>query len=433
MTEIQSTPTPDSPFPYVAHPALNTSLTDEIRSQSQKVYEESRVWSKETRRSEAWKYLPFGESVASEYQDGQYPQDFRWDHIQDPEIGTLTLYTVNGHLCLDKLPKTLPKGIHLFAQSDPHFDHFNLVSDQADPLHPLHALNRAKAHDGWVIYIEPFTRDLPPIWIEHLFSMQTQPIIAHPRLFIYGGQGSVFSVTETFIDHTITDQSCVNALSEIHLEKECNLTYTKVQNQNLNTSHLGTHLFHLEENARCEGIFFNLGSKLTRLDLDAHLKGSNTNLDLKGLFTGSERQVLDQHLTLSHHAPYCHSNQHFKGILNHKAQGIFTGKVYVAPGACGTLAHQNNPNLILDHKARAMTRPQLEIYNDDVECSHGATVGQLDENALFYLKSRGLSHEVAVSMLTMAFASQIQENITSKRINEQCNQAIQRTLRKRGF
>ena len=419
----------ESPFPFEARSALNSSLDQSCRLASQAVYQDSQIWFPGKRRSEAWKYFPFSETVHQQYQEGQSSPEFDWSKAHPVSDEGFTLYTLNGYLCLDRLPSTLPQGLQIFAQSDPRFTQLEQHSDQSAPLHPLHALNRARSEDGWVIYIEPNTKDLPPLWIEHRSTPTDSPSIHHPRLFINGGEGSEFSITETFIDSNLSAYSLTNSVSEIHLGKACKLNYLKIQDQDAQTHHVGTHQFYLHESAWCEGIFLNLGSHLTRLDLDAHLQGEHAQIHLKGLFTGSNRQVLDQHLTLSHHVPNCESSQHFKGILNHKAQGIFTGKVYVAPGASNTLAHQNNPNLILDHKARVMTRPQLEIYNDDVECSHGATVGQLDENALFYLKSRGLSHEVAVSMLTTAFASQIQEYISSKPLQEYCHQAIHRTLK----
>jgi Fe-S cluster assembly protein SufD len=418
-----------SPFPFKAHSALNTSLNEDRRVHSQDLYLQSQIWDTQKRRSESWKYFPFSDVLKQEYQEGQKESHFDWDTHPALSDDALTLYTLNGHLCLDQLPSSLPKGIQVFAQSDPQFSKLKQKSDQSDALHPLHALNRARTQDGWVVYIEPGTKDCPSIWIEHRSSHKEQTSINHPRVFIYGSAQSEFSVVETFIDSNLSAQSITNSVSEVHLEQESKLTYLKIQNQDEQTYHVGTHQFYLAESAWCDGVFLNLGSHLTRLDLDAHLQGPHAQIHLKGLYTGSSRQILDQHLTLSHHAPQCESSQHFKGILNHKSQGIFTGKVYVAPGAHGTLAHQHNPNLILDHKARVMTRPQLEIYNDDVECSHGATVGQLDENALFYLKSRGLSHETAVIILTTAFASQIQEYIVSEALQDQCTQAIQRTLK----
>ena len=126
---------------------------------------------------------------------------------------------------------------------------------------------------------------------------------------------------------------------------------------------------------------------------------------------GTGNATLDQHLTLRHHAPHCRSSQCFKGILGHTSRGVFTGRVIVAEGAHQTLAEQNNPNLLLADSARAVTRPQLEIYNDDIECSHGATVGQLDEDAIFYLRTRGLSEAAALRALTSAFAGEVRTQV----------------------
>ena len=155
-----------------------------------------------------------------------------------------------------------------------------------------------------------------------------------------------------------------------------------------------------------------LGAKLCRNDLRVYLRGGGADSRLDGLYVGRKTQHIDNHTYIHHEVPHCRSAELYKGILDDQSHGVFNGVVYVHPGASQSDAQQGNHNLLLSERATIDTKPQLEIFNDDVKCAHGSTVGQLDPNSLFYLRSRGISQEQAERMLTNAFAGDVVEAIS---------------------
>ena len=240
--------------------------------------------------------------------------------------------------------------------------------------------------------------------------------------------GAQLSVTERFVAPSGEASALSAHVTELWAGAGASLSYLRSQATPSSHHHVGRVSMRALERAQLTGTFLNLGGALSRVEIEASLEGEGADVNLSGAFTGSGQQLLDQHLTLRHMSPNCTSAQRFKGLIGGSARGIFTGRVYVAEGASGTRAEQNNPNLLLTEGARAMSRPQLEIYNDDVECSHGATVGQLDERALFYLMSRGLSRARSERLLAEAFIGEVLSDLGDEELLAEAMAAIQRTL-----
>jgi Fe-S cluster assembly protein SufD len=393
------------------------------------------------KRSEAWKYTKLGDLL----------NEISFEESAQPAtMSTLTLpsaqgvnfiargVTLNGALGEVEGLDRLPQGVKLMRLSEEETS--PLIADVLGELaeeegQPMCALNTARFTDGWLIYAGPETRCDQPILIDHLCGGIDTSMVAHTRVLIVADVGSQLSVIERFISepsHRELDEgratTLSNSVTEISLNRDAQVNYTRIQDLELDHLHIGRVATRSAGHSHLIGHFYNLGARLARVELDSTLSEPEAEVHLSGLFTGCKSQHLDQHLTLRHLAPRCLSTQRFRGALGGNSRGIFTGKVYVAPGASGTRAEQNNPNLILSQGARAMTRPQLEIYNDDVECSHGATVGQLDEQRLFYLRARGLTHEVALQMLTAAFAAEVRNLLKDISLQKSVDRAIQRTL-----
>ena len=393
------------------------------------------------KRSEAWKYTKLGD-LLNEISFEEIDQKSTLSALSPPSAQGVNFVargvTLNGALGEVEGLDRLPQGVRLMRLSEEEAT--PLIADILGELaeeegQPMCALNTARFTDGWLIYASPEARCDQPILIDHLCGGADSPMVAHTRVVIVADVGSQLSLIERFISepsHAENDEVRATALSnsvtEISLNRDAQVTYTRIQDLELDHLHVGRVATRSAGHSHLTGHFYNLGARLARVELDATLSEPEAEGHLSGLFTGCQSQHLDQHLTLRHLAPRCLSTQRFRGVLGGTSRGIFTGKVYVASGASGTRAEQNNPNLILTQGARAMTRPQLEIYNDDVECSHGATVGQLDEQRLFYLRARGLTREVALQVLTAAFAAEVRNLLEDPSLQRYVDRAIQRTL-----
>jgi len=177
--------------------------------------------------------------------------------------------------------------------------------------------------------------------------------------------------------------------------------------------HIANQVVRVATDACFNGINFDLGSQLARNDLTVELHGERAHASLYGLFMANGNRHVDDHLRVDHRAPETTSRENYRGILNDAARGVFNGKIIVHPGADGTDAQMNNRNLLLSEKSEIDTKPELEIYTDDVKCSHGSTTGRLDNNALFYLRTRGVPENLAHIMLVSAFAQEIIDKVRS--------------------
>jgi Fe-S cluster assembly protein SufD len=189
------------------------------------------------------------------------------------------------------------------------------------------------------------------------------------------------------------------------------IDHYKVQRESLEAYHLATFQVHAERSSTPSSHSISIGGALVRNDVNALLAGEGVDCILNGLYLAEGRQLVDNHMRVEHAAPHCGSHELYKGILDGKARAVFNGLIHVVKGAQKTDAKQSNRNLLLSRDAIANSNPQLEIFADDVKCTHGSTVGQLDDDAVFYLRSRGIGEAAARSILTYAFASDIVERI----------------------
>lgn len=315
-----------------------------------------------------------------------------------------------------------------------------------DPLSDLHALYMK---EGEVLIVPAGERDAKVRIRREIPCGVEQRAISTASLWVYQEAESTLSLEESF--EGVSEQNdqapsvirgdkggITIAITHVLLNENAELRHVRAQletqysqeaqSQGVNRLHLGRVSSEVRERASYTLSTLNLGANIARLELDIALRGTRAKADLAGVYVGSSRAVLDQHLTLRHLQPDCHSSQRFRGVLGGQSRGVFTGRVIVSEGAHSTQAEQNNPNLLVSQGARAVTRPQLEIYNDDVECSHGATVGQLNEDALFYLRSRGLSEAAALRALTMAFVSEIRQQLKNEHLSHALDKSLARAL-----
>lgn len=272
--------------------------------------------------------------------------------------------------------------------------------------HPFAALNTACFQDAVIIRVFPNQEIEAPIHILiHHDANSAEPQACFPRILVCLESGSKATLVETY---TGGGRHCFTCgVVELLLERGAHLDYYKVQQEHEQTVHIVQAYARLAAEAALRTHIVSLGGGLVRNECDVSLVGQHGNCTLNGLYLARGRQHVDNHTEIDHVAPACTSYELYKGILTDHAHGVFHGKIYVHPGAQKTDAKQTNQALLLSDEAEVDSKPQLEIYADDVRCTHGATVGQLDNQQLFYLRTRGISMEQARSLLIYAFAEDI--------------------------
>lgn len=283
------------------------------------------------------------------------------------------------------------------------------------------ALNLAFA-DLKVIRIPKETSVAEPI--EFNFAADEGTAI-FPHVLIIAEAGSKATIVESYAS---TARSFTNSAVQVIVEDNANLTHYRVQKDVPEAFNVGTTEVSLGRGSRYDSTNINLGSALSRHDVDLKFTAEGGEAFVDGLYMLNGSQHHDTHSIIDHTVPNCISHQTYKGVLNDTSRGVFNGKVFVRENAHGTDAQQSNKNLLLSDTARVDTKPQLEIFNDDVKCSHGATVGQLEEEELFYLLARGLPRTLAKNLLTYGFAEQVINKIGIESIKSELDELVLRRL-----
>ncbi len=276
-----------------------------------------------------------------------------------------------------------------------------LASD--DHLPSLASLNAAFLSDLLHVRVAPGAQTDSLLQIVHVADSDSAAAV-QDRVLVEVGSGGRLTLIEHFL---ATGTVAVNAVTEMHCEPRAVCHYVRVQEADSSCQHIAAQSLRLAEDSRADVIEIALGAALARNDLHVELAGRGARADIHGLFNTSGCQHGDCHLRIDHHAVDSTSRASYRGIVSQRSRGVFNGKIIVHGGADGSDALLENRNLLLSRHAEIDTKPELEIYTDDVKCSHGATTGQLDENAVFYLRSRGVAESEARRMLMLAFVSVI--------------------------
>ncbi|WED42171.1 Fe-S cluster assembly protein SufD [Legionella cardiaca] len=309
-------------------------------------------------------------------------------------------------LGLDELAKQLPAGVLLQPLSHALTQHEDKLKPYFDKLvkheHGFHALNTALWHTGVVIYVPAGVSIEEPIVLSH---WQDKEQALHARHLIIMETGSQATIIEEYRGAEGTNYF-TNTITEVRTAPHAKLTHYKLQRESRTAYHIGQISVRQERNSQFDSHSLSLGGKLVRSDINLYLQEEGAKCLMNGIYAPTEGQHIDHHTIVHHLVPNCQSEQDYKGILAGRSRAVFNGKVIVAKNAQHTQAKQQNKNLLLSAQAEIDTKPQLEIFADDVVCTHGATVGQLDEDALFYLATRGINRQEASSYLIHAFAAE---------------------------
>ena len=306
----------------------------------------------------------------------------------------------------------------LAEQSDEHFAKY---ADYQD--HPFTALNTARSDDGALVIAD--ANAAIDGFVHLLYIGSGDEVWSHPRNLIIAGRGSQLAVVETYVGD---GRYFTNAVTEIVAEEGAVLDHYKVECESLQAYHVGTVQIHQERSSSVTAHSVAIGGALVRNEVNAALKGEGSSLALEGLFIGTGSQHLDNKTVIDHARPHCESLELYKGILDDNARGVFDGRIIVGVGAQKTVARQTNKNLLLSETAIVDSKPTLEIHNDDVKCNHGSTIGQLAEEPLFYLRSRGIGEEEARGMLIFAFASELVDRMKIEPVREAIRRAMFRQM-----
>jgi Fe-S cluster assembly protein SufD len=310
----------------------------------------------------------------------------------------------------------LPAGVTATSLAEAVARDLGPVSDHLggsglDGLGPFAALNTAFLADGAFVHVAAGTEMAQPLQLLFLATAEGAPVVAHPRTLIVAERSASIAVVEAYAGPEDA-RYWTNAVTEVVAGDGAQVEVGRVQREGRAAYHVATTHTRQGRDSTVRVHTVVLGGALTRHDLTAVLDGEGATCLLNGLYLMSGTQHVDHHTVIDHARPHAESHEYFNGVLDGRAHGVFNGRIVVRPGAQRTDSKQTNSNLLLSEEARADSQPQLEIYADDVKCTHGATLGPIDERALFYLESRGLDRATARGMLTYGFGAEVLDRMT---------------------
>ncbi|STX51966.1 ABC transporter permease [Legionella busanensis] len=374
-----------------------------------------------SRKNEEWKYTLLDSFLQQRFYSSLKLGSVNQNKAQDLLPLDYQLTICNGQIINNLQPfgQQLPKGMLVL----PLLEAINQHADKVKPYlaqllkheHGFHALNTAILQTGVFIYLPEGVCLTEPLVLAHWQNNQEQAV--YPRHLIVAESESQATIVETF-DGQKDQNYLTNVVTEIVLAQKAKLVHYKIQNESNAAFHIGHLAVKQATQSQFESHSISLGGRLVRSDISISLEEEQAQCLMNGLYLPGDNQHIDHHTTVYHHVPSCQSIQDYKGVLAGRSRAVFNGKVIVAKDAQHSEARQQNKNLLLSAQAEVDTKPQLEIFANDVVCTHGATVGQLDEDALFYMASRGISREEANRYLIQAFATENLNRIPHSAIKE---------------
>jgi len=377
-------------------------------------------------RDEEWKYTNISPLLKYNFKPSLEKQDVKQEQVNKylfDELEHSLLVFVNGHFDagLSRI-KHLPKGViagsiaGAIKEKSPVVEkHFGKYADYENQI--FTALSTAYTKDGAFIYVPDGKIVEEAIHILFLTTESDENILTQPRNLFVAGKNSQVRLIEHYASLG-ENIYFTNSVTEIFADENSIVDHVKLQEENKKSFHVARMEIDQEKNSNFSSHAISLGGDIARNDFNSRFNDEGGECMMNGLFLTDGTQLFDTHSLIDHAKPHCNSHEHYKGILDDKSRGVFNGKVIVRQDAQKTNAFQENNNIILSNDALINTKPQLEIFADDVKCSHGATIGQLDEEAMFYLKSRGIGEETSKSILIHAFASDVIKSIKIKAIKD---------------
>ncbi len=389
------------------------------------------------KKSERYKYTYLEPYFNKEYKFETIPLDFNFEidevfKCDVPNLETDVVLLVNGfYYHKNQINGTLPGNIWIGSLKKAFTEKPELlkrhIGKYATYDDGFIALNGALFFDGLVVYVPQNAQIEKPLQVINILLSEDN-LMVHQRNLIILDDNSSASIV--ICDHTLTDKNhLTNSVTEIFVGEGAKFNQTILQNEHNEATKISSTFVYQKSNSLVTNNVITLHGGIVRNNLKVVLDGEGAETKISGLYLTDKTQHVDNFVFINHAKPNCKSNQLFKGVLDDKSSGSFYGRVLVSRDSQKTMAYQKTSNLLLTEEAKMSARPQLEIYADDVKCSHGGTVGQLDQEALFYLRSRGIGKEEARLLLMFAFAHEIIENIDIRPLRERIDDLVNKRLR----
>ncbi len=409
-------------------------FVDELRHEAIEIFDKTGF---PTKKNEEWKYTNLAPLLKADYK--LFPeteeisigyQDVKKYFIHD--MDTYNIVFVNGVYSSYLSTTTHEEAdICVLSSAMNKMMHQPVIENYYGKIAPkeegMVSLNTAFFKDGAYIYVPNKVILSKPIQIIFFSTAQESEVMYHPRNLIVLGDNSQAHIIERH--QTLNEKAnLTNSVTEIHVGNNSELDYYKIQNDSTEASLIDNTFISQERDSRTNFSTFSFGGKLTRNNLNFVQNGENSNSMLNGITIIGGTQHVDHHTKVEHKFPHCESHELYKGIYDENSHGVFNGKVFVHPEAQKLNAFQQNNNVLLTDKAEIDTKPQLEIFADDVKCSHGCTVGQLDDSALFYMQQRGIPKKEAKALLLYAFAAEVLEHVQIPQIKLRITKLIAQKL-----
>ncbi len=390
-----------------------------------------------TRKTEHWKYNDVSSLTQKSYQPAQQtelsPADIKthWLHFEN----AIRCVFVNGKFSDELSSASLNDAVRVteFTQAtSSQVDYINQSFEHAQQNKNLFiSLNAALANDGLLIEIDKNANIEQPIYLLHIFTNNDEHQISNNHTLVYSASGSQAKLVEHFIslqnsssnkNHLSSQQTLIQLAANSHLD------HHRVSTGTENLQSISRVLCRLAAGSQLTSFYFSEGGLLDKTDIDIMHQGSNSSSQMTGIYLPSEQNNIDFHTCIEHQVPHCTSRETFRGIIADSAKATFNGKIHIFKDAQKSDAQLNNKNLLLTNTAEINTKPELEIYADDVVCAHGATIAKIDEKAVYYLKTRGINEMQAKKMLSIGFINELLQEIKIAELQEFLASLVQKTL-----
>jgi Fe-S cluster assembly protein SufD len=390
-----------------------------------------------TTRDEDWRFTPVMPIVQGSWQPAPPSSTVSREDLNPfifghPEWSTLVF--INGVLN-EKLSSigVLERGVRVGAIAEAHRSdgavlEAHLAGHAAIESSSFTALNTAHFRDGGFVHVAPNTDVGRPVHLVFVTTAEAGGSVVHPRNLIVVEAGARASVIESYVTLSPGSSYWSNPVSEVVAGPNSWLEHTRIQRESERAYHIGATHVDQQRDSHYRSFSMAMGGALARHNLQVRLNDQNIETLMYGLYLARGEQVVDNHTAIYHDQPNCRSWEVYKGVLEGRSRAVFNGKVFVKPEAQKTDAKQTNRNLLLSDTARVNTKPQLEIFADDVKCTHGATVGRLDQMALFYAQTRGVPAREAQRLLTYAFAAEVIAEVALEPVRQELERLVRERL-----
>ena len=377
-----------------------------------------------TRKTEAWRFTPLFKFVGNEYvqaQNNELNEELAAvANIED--LNAARLVFVNGVLNTELSDALALEQVTLFSQANAEQQTLiknnlgSVLAQAHGTSHLFNDLNNASTTEGVLIHVAKNQQLTQPIQVSYLTTDNKVAFSVNTRTLMIVETGAQATLVEQYASDSTAQVSFTNAMTEIRVDDNAQIQHYRLVTIQEEAQHIGGTHVELNRDSQYNAFHLSLGSKLSRNDLVVNHNVGGSHSEISGVYVPQHDDLVDFHTCIEHRAAHCTGNEVFRGIINDKARAVFNGRIHIHPDAQKTHSELSNKNLLLTNSAEIYTKPELEIYADDVKCAHGATVSQLDEQASFYLQSRGISKQEANVILSFGFINELLQALPHKAI-----------------